>query len=32
MSEKVVREMTVEELIEQNRTYLGFIESRYKEI
>lgn len=32
MSEEVVREMTVEELIEQNKTYLGFIESRYKEM
>ncbi len=32
MSEKVVHEMTVEEMIEQNKTYLGFIESRYKEM
>ncbi len=32
MSEKVLHEITMEEMIEQNKTYLGFIESRYKEM
>ncbi len=32
MSEKALHEITVEEMIEQNKTYLGFIESRYKEM
>jgi len=32
MSEKELREITMEEMIEQNKTYLGFIENRYKEI
>ena len=32
MSEEVVREMTMEEMIEKNRKYLDFIESRYKEM
>ena len=32
MSEKELREITMEEMIEQNKTYLGFIENRYKEM
>ena len=32
MSEKAVHEITMEEMIEQNKTYLGFIEDRYKEM
>lgn len=32
MSEEVVREMTMEEMVKKNKTYLGFIEDRYKEM
>lgn len=32
MSEKTLHEITVEEMIEQNKTYLDFIKSRYEEM